>query len=107
MKKIIPLDVNARIVIDSRNYILQYRRNSKSQISWRRGKYFSDLTALCLDYLNASPVREENAIDSIEELIRTITEAEKNILNLISNNKQTYDYEKSRFPKENEQACQR
>jgi hypothetical protein len=83
MKKIIHLDENARIVIDSGNYILQYRRKSETQISWRRGKYFSDLTSLCLEYLNSSPVRAENAINSTQELIEVIKEAENKILNFL------------------------
>jgi hypothetical protein len=88
MKKIILLDNNARMVIDSGNYILQYRRKSETQISWRRGKYFTDQTDLCLEYLNSSPVRSENAISSIQELIKVIKNAEDNIRNLIIHNKQ-------------------
>lgn len=92
--KIIPLDKNARIVIDSGNYILQYRRKSETQISWRRGKYFSDLTALCLDYLNSSPERAENAINSIQKLIDVIKESESKIIKFLKENK-TYGNEKT------------
>ena len=88
MKKIVHLDENARIVIEHGNYNLQFRRKSKVQISWNRGRYFSDLTSLCLEYLNSAPVRSEHAIETAEQLIETLKEAEKRIVNLISNKKQ-------------------
>ena len=86
MKQIIPIDENSRILIDSENYILQFRRNSKTRLSWRLGGYFPDLTSLATEYLNSSPQRAENAISSIEELIQSIKKAEARICQIIINN---------------------
>jgi hypothetical protein len=85
-KQLILIDKNARILMDSRNYILEFRRNSKKQISWRLGGYFPDLTSLYLEYLNSSPRRAENAINSIEELVQVIKKAEARICKIINNN---------------------
>ena len=91
MEKIIPIDNNARIVIEPENYILQYRRKSKSQISWRTAGYFSEMTSLCLEYLNASPNRPDNAIRSLEDLVDVIKQAENRICKIIINH---MNYEK-------------
>jgi len=86
-QRIVPIDPNARIVFEFGNYTLQYRRNSKRQISWRRAGYFPDLTSLCLEYLKNAPARAGNPIRSIQELIKVIRKAESNIINLFTNNK--------------------
>lgn len=87
MKKIIPLEDNARIVIEPENYILEYRRKSKDKITWRIGGYYSNLVSLATEYLNAAPQRADNAINSIEELIQTIQQAEARICKIITKNK--------------------
>ena len=79
MKKIIPLDENSRIVIDSKNYILQYLRKSKTKISWRTDGYFPDLTSLYQEYKKSAPQRADNAINSLQELIHSIKRAESRI----------------------------
>jgi hypothetical protein len=84
MEKIIHLDNDARIVIMTKNYVLQYRRKSKSQISWREAGYFTTLTSLYLEYLNSAPRRSDNAIHSLEELVQVIQKAESNIYKLIN-----------------------
>lgn len=90
MKRIIPIDDNARIIIEPRNYILEYRRKSKSQISWRGAGYFTDMTSLCLEYLNASPQRADNAIKDINGIVVTIQEAETRICKIINTNKKLW-----------------
>lgn len=87
MKQIIPIDDNTRIIIEPKNYILEYRRKSKSQKSWRGAGYFTDMTSLCLEYLNASPRRADNAIKDINGIVVTIKRAETRICELITNNK--------------------
>lgn len=85
MEKIIPIDNNARIVIELENYILQYRRKSKSQISWRTAGYFPDLVSLATEYLNNAPKRADNAIRSLEDLVDVIKQAENRICKIITN----------------------
>lgn len=88
MKKITPLDDNARIVIESENYILEYRRKSKDKITWRIGGYYPDLISLATDYVNSAPQRADNAISSAEEIIQAIQKAEARICKIFTNNKQ-------------------
>ncbi|PIU07791.1 MAG: hypothetical protein COZ85_00460 [Candidatus Moranbacteria bacterium CG_4_8_14_3_um_filter_34_16] len=90
MERTIPIDDNAQIVIEPENYILQYRRKSKSQISWRTAGYFSDLISLATEYLNEAPKRADNAIKDINGIVVTIERAETRICKLISKLKQ-YD----------------
>lgn len=79
-KKIVPLNENARIVIEEQNYILQIRRRSKTSVpTWRTFGYFPDLRSLGEEYINGAPQRSENAIRNIQELIGTIRKAEKTI----------------------------
>jgi hypothetical protein len=87
MEKIIPIDDNARIVIEPKNYILEFRRKSKKQISWRKAGYYSNLTSLYLEYLNSAPRRSDNAISSFKELVQAIKKAEAKICQIIINNK--------------------
>ncbi len=83
-KKIVPLDKNARVIIDKECYTLQYRRTSKGSVAtWRTTGYFSDLKPLCQEYLNSAPQRSENAMRNVQKLIETIREAEENILQFL------------------------
>lgn len=92
MKNIIPLDTNARMVIEPDNYILQYRRKSKASVlTWRTEGYFPDLTSICTEYINNAPRRSENAIKSIRALIEAIEKAEENIKKIL--NQKIYDRE--------------
>jgi hypothetical protein len=94
MKQIIPIDDNARIIVDPKNYILEYRRKSKNQISWRVAGYYTNLTSLCLDYLNSAPRRTDNAISSILELVQVIKNAESRICKIIINHKIDGEHQK-------------
>ena len=89
MKEIIPIDEKSRIVIESQNYILQYRRisrNPKKCPAWRTDGYFATLTHLAEEYLNSSPRRADNSITSISEIVVIIKKAEARICELINNN---------------------
>jgi hypothetical protein len=99
MKQIIPIDNNSRIVIRTKDYVLQYRRKSKSQISWREAGCFPDMTSLCLKYLNASPRHTDNAIKTIGEIVAIIKEAETRICKLIINQNH---YESKKWQKKQE-----
>lgn len=85
-KQIIPIDESARILIEPNNYILQFRRNSKTLLTWCTKGHFPDLTSLYLYCLNSYPQRSENAISSIEELIQVIKKAEARICKIINKN---------------------
>ncbi len=87
MNYIIPIDENARVLVEPLNFTLQYRRISKMKISWRTDGYFSDMASLIAEYLNMSPQRADNAIMSLEELVATIREAEKRLCEMIRRNK--------------------
>ena len=87
MKQIINIDENARILVTSEDYILQYRRKSKYKISWRVGRYFPDLISLCMDYINDSPRHADNAIEGLGEIVAIIKEAETRICKIINNQK--------------------
>lgn len=87
MSQIIEIDENTRIVIEPLNYVLQYRRKSKSEISWRVAGYFPDLMSSCLDYLKNAPQRSDNAINSINGIVVAIQNAETRICELIINKK--------------------
>lgn len=78
-RQIISIDKNSRIVIDPRNYILQFRRNSERLLTWRDEGSYPDLTSLCLEYLNSYPQRSDKAISSLEEIVQEIKEAESKI----------------------------
>lgn len=82
-KQLIPIDESTRIMIDPRNYILQFRRKSKRLLTWRNIGFFPNLTSLCLEYLNSYPRRSENAINSIQELTDSIKSAEARICQII------------------------
>ena len=86
MDQIIPIDDNARIVIDSLNYILQYKRNSRDKITWRTAGYFPDLTSLSLEYINSAPQRAENPIKTIEKLIEVVKASTDQISEILKNN---------------------
>lgn len=94
MKQIISIDENSRIIIESENYILEYRRKSKSKISWRVAGYFPDLVSSCLDYLNNAPRGADNAIKDINGIVVAIQIAETRICKIINNNKQLYGRDK-------------
>lgn len=85
MKITIPIDEYTQIVIDSENYILQYRRKSKKRISWRKTGNFPDLTSLATEYLNSAPRRDENAIKSLDGIVVAIKKAESKICKIIVN----------------------
>ncbi len=87
MTHIIPIDENTRILVEPLNFILQYRRISKTKISWRTDGYFSDITSLITEYINMSPQRADNAIMSLEELTATIREAEAKLSHIIRSKK--------------------
>ena len=87
MEKIILIDDDARIFIEPLNYTLQYRRQSRKQISWRVAGYFPDLTSLATEYLNEAPRRADNAIKSIDEMVVIIKKAEARICKLIIDQK--------------------
>lgn len=83
MKHIITIDNNTRIVIDSENYILQYLRKSKTKISWRTDGYFPDIASLYQEYKKSAPQRDDNAVNSFQELINSIKRAESRICQII------------------------
>ena len=83
MKHIIPIDEHARILVEPLNFTLQYRRISKTKISWRTGGYFSDIASLIAEYIKTSPQRADNAIMSLEELTATLREAEAKLSHII------------------------
>jgi hypothetical protein len=83
MNHIIPIDENARILVEPLNFTLQYRRISKTKISWRTDGYFSDMASLITEYINMSPQRADNAIMSLEELTATLREAEAKLSHII------------------------
>ncbi len=83
MNHIIPIDENTRILVEPLNFTLQYRRISKTKISWRTDGYFSDMTSLITEYINMSPQRADNAIMSLEELTATLREAEAKLSHII------------------------
>ena len=87
MNHIIPIDENARILVEPLNFTLQYRRISKTKISWRTDGYFSDMTSLIAEYINTSPQRADNAIMSLEELTATLQEAEAKFSHIICSKK--------------------
>jgi hypothetical protein len=84
MNPIIPIDENARIVVEPLNFTLQFRRKSKTRNSWRTDGYFSDMVSLITYYINMSPQRADNAIKSIGGLIQTIKNAEENIIRMLN-----------------------
>ena len=86
MRKIITIDENTRIVIESFNYMLQYRRQSKTKISWRRGGYFPDLISLSTEYVNSAPLRAENSIKTFERLIEVVIRSTDQISQVIIDN---------------------
>lgn len=83
MKHIIPIDEHARILVEPLNFTLQYRRISKTKISWRTGGYFSDIASLIAEYIKTSPQRADNAIMSLEELTATLRKAEAKLSHII------------------------
>lgn len=87
MNKIIPIDKETRIKIEPMNFLIQRRRISKGKEAWRTEGYYADLIYLAIDYLNSAPARAENAIRSIDELIKVILFAESNLINIILNPK--------------------
>ena len=87
MNHIIPIDENARILVEPLNFTLQYRRISKTKISWRTGGYFSDIASLIAEYIKTSPQRADNAIMSLEELTATLREAEAKPSHIIRSKK--------------------
>jgi len=87
MTHIIPIDENTRILVEPLNFTLQYRRISKTKISWRTDGYFSDMTSLTAEYINMSPQRADNAIMSLEELTAIIQRAKEELRVMIHRNK--------------------
>lgn len=83
MKHIIPIDEHAQILVEPLNFTLQYRRISKTKISWRTDGYFSDMTSLIAEYIKTSPQRADNAIMSLEKLTATLREAEVKLSRII------------------------
>ena len=83
MKHIIPIDEHAQILVEPLNFTLQYRRISKTKISWRTDGYFSDMTSLIAEYIKTSPQRADNAIMSLEKLTATLRKAEAKLSHII------------------------
>ena len=72
MKKIIQIDEDTRIVIDSQNYALQYKRRSEINISYRTEGYFPDVESLADYHIKSSLLRADEAIKTKEKLIEVV-----------------------------------
>ena len=84
MRKIIPIDKDARIRITPRNHTLQYRiKTGNKRILWGKNGYFSDLKSLSKEYLNDAPYRSTQIIDDPEKLTKIIKIAESNFCKAI------------------------
>lgn len=88
MKKIIPIDENARIKIIPDNYMLQYKKKSKTgRMAWHTDGYFADLTSLAIAYRDNAPYHAIEGTAQIEKLIEVVWRSTDQISQIIVDNK--------------------
>ncbi|GBE17372.1 hypothetical protein BMS3Abin15_01217 [bacterium BMS3Abin15] len=89
MGKIIEIDENTRIKIIKDNFMLQYKKKSRTKrIAWHTDGYFPDLISLSNEYLTDTPYRTIEGTEQIMTLVEVIKQAETRICELINNKKQ-------------------
>lgn len=84
MNRIIQIDDNARIKIIANNFMLQYRKKTRTKrIAWHTEGFYPDLASMCQSYLNGAPYRAIHSRERIETLLEVVRQTEETLRKII------------------------
>lgn len=82
--KIIEVNDEIRIVIESMNYVVQRTYEKRNgEVGWKDDGYFPDLETLCLDLLNSMVGESNEVTDELTSLLNAVEDAKTQIIEAV------------------------